>query len=957
MDEWWGLVLKPTIDAVGHKRHEVEDAREIIQSILVFDVDEDKNGEKSRLSNHFSRKILDLYLSHTKIPTSIGDVVSPDDEYVSHELESILTSFGRRKPKELLTALDDLFVQKEYRLQALNLLSAFVRLQPPHLHLVLETSLVQHLEKCLMVDTSSTVIELALMVLIMLLPHITSSLTTGHRLCKLFLIYSRILCWDKFEESNTEETGSDGETSDSQSEESGDNRESDMPWEKVQQSVQYSDNTPPGLLYYFTFLYGLFPLNFMNFIRKPRKYLKALDFPGANDFYLDQDLIHSRTEPYRRVHLMHPNMFTTTVEDELTENRWIKSDPADVVTECMDLCVAVSATLDDPGPPPTTKLPDLPVPRRETGQVDTDDSATGHEGNTSWRNTQSTMFAPSISGQPDPIDFDSFPKPRSLKSSKSASPLLKSRDPLDSPTLPPIGEKFKTENVQSFRVARSLAPPQRTPSPRLEGFAQALSTTANSPTNAEFQNQSMASLQREIMLLRNDLNFERYLKLQHLSHIGQLQRRHIKEATAEAETQNLINTNRTLKARLAKANELYAQLKKETLTSRSQSKKWEGELSSKVRSYREDQKVWHSEEGTLRTDLQQSRQECEQLRKIVEKAEAEGLKAQQRMRALEYELEDYGKMRRELESVQEKVLLCEDQGKQIAHLMSERDKLRNELEITNMRLNSREMDSERSRKQYERKIMELESRIQSAERGAGKSGQLPHSVQQMLDNALAKNQSKLQQMKAQNLRLLERYTELEIKYHELEGERQADYSRFDRPEKPHYVEFGGDGLSRQYSTRSSQAPPYDTKYVPQLSTQHPENYDFYDEYTSPTSAASPSTPAYSSRPVRHESLAGQQRDQNTPAAMHDFSAAYETSLNNQFQSPPTADIIVSSGKSSYSVDSNGSKGEDKKKVTTKSEVRHYGRGGAQNIGKKVKEKDEKKKQAKSGGFRGLKGMV
>lgn len=111
LDEWWGLVLKPTIDAVGHKRHEVEDAREIIQSILVFDVDEDKNGEKSRLSNHFSRKILDLYLSHTKIPTSIGDVVSPDDEYVSHELESILTSFGRRKPKVLYCLLLLLFIK------------------------------------------------------------------------------------------------------------------------------------------------------------------------------------------------------------------------------------------------------------------------------------------------------------------------------------------------------------------------------------------------------------------------------------------------------------------------------------------------------------------------------------------------------------------------------------------------------------------------------------------------------------------------------------------------------------------------------------------------------------------------------------------------------------------------------------------------------------------------------
>jgi hypothetical protein len=286
--------------------------------------------------------------------------------------------------QQLLSALDELFVRKDYRIQALNLLSAFVRLQPPHLYLVLETSLIQHLEKCLLIDTSSTVIELALMVLIMLLPHITGSLTSDHHLAKLFLIYSRLLCWDKF--GSPEEVGSDVEqTHDRYESSSEDEDDADQRWEQVHHSLEYPDSSPPTLLHYFTFLYGLFPLSFMSFVRKPRKFLKSQNFPGADDFDLDQDLIHSRTEPYRRVHLLHPNMFTTTVEDEWNDNRWLKSDPADVVTECMDLCVAVSTALEDPGPPPTSKLPDLPVPPIPDipvteGMLD-DDMA-------SWRNTQ-----------------------------------------------------------------------------------------------------------------------------------------------------------------------------------------------------------------------------------------------------------------------------------------------------------------------------------------------------------------------------------------------------------------------------------------------------------------------------------------------------------------------------------------------------------------------------------------
>lgn len=92
----------------------------------------------------------------------------------------------------------------------------------------------------------------------------------------------------------------------------------------------------------------------------------------------------------------------------------------------------------------------------------------------------------------------------------------------------------------------------------------------------------------------------------------------------------------------------------------------------------------------------------------------------------------------------------------------------------------------------------------------------------------------------------------------------------------------------------------------------------------------------------------------------------------QLQSQPPH----SSGKSSFSADTDGSSTREKKdKVEAKSEVRIYGRGessafsmtrqevdgkagGAQNIGKKVKDKDPKKAApSKTGGFRGLKGIM
>ncbi|KAH8714056.1 Hamartin protein-domain-containing protein [Phaeosphaeriaceae sp. PMI808] len=944
---WWNLALKPTVDGVGHKRHEIEDASDFIQSILVYDAEADKDGEHSRLSVLFTKRLLEAYLARTNVPLSAEDTISPENELVSHQLESILIAFGRKMPKPLLLALDELFVQKQYRIQALNLLSGFVRLQPPHLHLVLDTPLIQHLEKCLLIDASSTVIELALVVLIMFLPHICASLTADHHLAKMFLIYSRLLCWDRLGSAENgqafEEEVDDGGGDESEQESDAEDAESEQPWEPVQQSMEYPDSSPPTLMHYFTFLYGLFPLNFMSFVRKPRRFLKSLNFPGARDFDLDQDLIQSRTEPYRRVHLLHPHMFNTTVEDELLENRWLKSDPADVVTECMDLCVAVSSTLEDPGPPPSAALPAIPVPPiPETSHLSLDDDSTIANGSTtSWRNTQSTVFVPDV-----PQTF--FGTPPGSRSIKSPSPLLKDHDVADSPTLPPVKDVKNEAGVAK--------------QPSLDGFVHSV-TTPTSPNHTNFNGQTMSSLQREIMLLRNDLNFERYLKLQHVAHIGQLQRKNIKEATVDAETQNLINTNKTLKARLAKANELYTQLKKETLTSRNQSKKWGDELGSKVKTYRESEKASQGEEGRLRYDLHRTQSDYEHLKQIIEKAEGEQIRAQQRTRALEIELEDYGSLQRELKASQEKVLTLEAQGKNMYALIQERNDLRNDLEMTNQRLNSRELEYERSFKAYERRIMELESRLQSTERSTGRPGQLPASVQQMLDSALAANTAKLQQLKKAHHHLLNQHTELQMKYHDLEGERQYDQGS---PQgRAQQFDFETTRLGRSSGMRHTSN--LNTRYVPPLAAEPSpsEERERYHDYQPSSSVSSPISNAWPSRSIHQEPIQRPQRSQTTPMPYPgfgggmgpEFSSAYDSSLSAQFQSSQHSGP-QSSGKSNYSVDTEGSGSRDKKeKVDPKSEVRYYGRGGAQNITKKKDKEQKKSSSSKTGGFRGLKGIM
>lgn len=105
---WWNAILKPTIDGIGHKRQEIQDTQEIVLSILVYDDEVDKDGEYARLSKLFTKRVLDTYLARTNVPLSIEDTVSPENEFISNELESLIVAFGRKMPKvmHLLTHLN-----------------------------------------------------------------------------------------------------------------------------------------------------------------------------------------------------------------------------------------------------------------------------------------------------------------------------------------------------------------------------------------------------------------------------------------------------------------------------------------------------------------------------------------------------------------------------------------------------------------------------------------------------------------------------------------------------------------------------------------------------------------------------------------------------------------------------------------------------------------------------------
>lgn len=578
--DWWLLAIKPVILGPAYKKTAVEDAQDFLLGAMVYDDDDDDNdddslAERAKVSAQLRRELFDLYIDRTQRLASDEDQKdAAESQMVAERVESILVAFGKKRPQDFCKGIDDLVQAAASRVQALTLLGSFLRLQTPHLYLVANTPLVGSLLKCLMNDTSTMALAVALNTLIMLLPHIPGSL--GPHLPRLFLVYSRLLCWEKFSPFSTE-TQKNLVTDDRVDTADDDERDPrdvgiDPHWEKVTPVDEFAETSTPEIKNYFTFLYGMYPLNFMSYIRRPRKYLKTLNFPGSDDFDLDQAIIRARTDQFRELHRLHPNFYHMTIEEELDDPKWPKSDPSDVVAECHGLVISPGTPLASPGPPPTRKLPGVPpLPPYSSS-------------------------TPAGSGRTSPVaSYNSFRHRQSWREPLATGASSPSR-PLtaySNEEMPPLAAHAQSKlGSKADRPASSIL--EDFPLP---GFSQ--SNQNNGPALPQ-QASNIAHLQQQITLLTNELSFEKWHKAQYSQHISQLARKNVKDATAEAETLNLINANRALKQQMEHIRHARDATLKDSALTRKQASSLEQHMTDRFRTMKKEQEAWKADAAELR---------------------------------------------------------------------------------------------------------------------------------------------------------------------------------------------------------------------------------------------------------------------------------------------------------------------------------------------------------------------
>ncbi|KAB8298237.1 hypothetical protein EYC80_001972 [Monilinia laxa] len=936
MLQWWDKLCIPVLNHLGEMKGLALEARYTLLDILIYDEDEEHIDDVTITSDTVAENLVSIWMAKSNSGTIHLD---ENARFIEGQLRGILITFGRKRPKSFLTTINRFFVKKDSRILALSLLCEFIRHQPPHLHQLLQTPLFENLLRCLQIDTSTRVISLAMTALIMFLPHIPSSLPK--HLPALFNIYSRMLFWDR------ERKYEDIPSSDDQDDKS---IHSTSSWSKLSYLLESEDVSVPELLHYYTFLYGLYPMNFMSYIRKPQKFLRHQGFPGANDLAVEPMEIRQRSEPFRQVHLLHPNFFTMTIEQELSDtNRWMKSEASDVVTECMALYIPGYA---QQAPLSRSQLPNLHVDTNsdvpEQPLVEHNTITPAQSRHTSWRYASSAAVASPEGLRNSLLRRASFTS-QSMPSIAD-SPVLRAEKRFDSPTLPPfiatspshtnlqdmldfqragsirggIYQTLTNESVQSLALSHHVQDNHSHVDSYIQSLARA-HAPPRSPSLRPGTNDStkIAYLQREIMLLKNDLNFERYLKQQHLTHIGQLRRKAIREARVEAETQNLINSNKVLRAKLEDAKKTIVQMKKESDKSRNHSRKWESDLTAKLRALKEEQKKWILEGSQLKRDLEASKIDMFNLRQLVVRAEFKVSNSTQEIQLVESNKEELARLRIESEKLTTQLRKYEAREVDMDRAKHDEEQAYNTIEILDMKLKAKDAEIQELIVQFQKDLKEAQS---SNQNGVVK---LDPAKQQAIDEALAGSRKRMEDMKKAHSNLLKRYTKLQ------QDHLEALSSQGRVSDLPMNI-YGSPGpqipprdhrrLAHSFSDSgrpnfipSATYPVTGTSSFiarPRLETHSPTSHAFV---SSPTSA--PTSPDFYGGRFSHSNTFGRAPGSSHSDASRDGGGSDRDSLEAM----------------------------GKPKVKPQSEVRVYGRGGVQNIGGTKKDKDSSMREGSGSG--------
>ena len=603
-----------------------------------------------------------------------------------------------------------------------------------------------------------------------------------------------MLLWKKYKDPSAQENqGSENDEDDTSPPSA-----TDPSWEKLEYSGDQSDESLPDILHYFTFLYGLYPYNLMAYIRKPSKWRKAWvnddkngkKTLGGYEIEVEPHEIQERSKAFQSQHLLHPHFLSHNIETEISDaERWRQHAASDVATFCMELLQPLADDVTQPATPSFQQHQEFSrtfeLRRGERGLLTrTSSHETFHtnrsqdpskEGITS--NPTSGLSSRHMSAIISPDGTGEFSQLARLSSRNSHSASINAdvvspgtvtdSGPEISPGTGPIDAVASLEGMlasqhsvrsnlrhsirnDSSTTLSSFADTSHHTNANVDTYLASLppqslhlsslnqqpprSPSLRPTTMQSDPNSTIASLQRDVTLLKNALSFERYLKQQHFSHIGRLRRQAIREAVAESETQNLLNENKKLKLEVKREKEAVGKVKKEADLSRGQSRKWEADVTAKLRAIKEEQKKWLVERDGMKAEMETLKNDNEGMKQLIIQSEEREHHTGRQLKSIEIELESLQRLRDERDKLKHRLRKFLQEEKAEEEKEAERKRQDSRIGLLEMQLEAKERELEECRLAATSEIEQLNAQLSKANSKAKK--EVGMRVQEMIDTAL-----------------------------------------------------------------------------------------------------------------------------------------------------------------------------------------------------------------------------
>ncbi|THH33932.1 hypothetical protein EUX98_g268 [Antrodiella citrinella] len=593
---WFELVLRPALrepklstSAVNHAKELILSALDPVPSAVDASDEHERNKRREKVGN-FRRRLMDLYLLDAYNESSGDDVLE------LAELDDV----QREKKACWKSNLEDVLVRRDFPTRA-----AVVMAQHP---------LTQSLLHSLVLDNSSTIVSVGITMLAKCLPifAVYACEDLKRILPWLFVILARIICWKIRKISNVVDP-QDGtklgldpdvlrdmfEDEEEELDSILDNRNtlpirSDLDWTRLDVVFSGINATNPPPHQFFSFLYYLFPCNSLRFLRYPVSYLtdNNLETPYSVSWEeaLDEGLIRSKSEPLLRGHVLHPLLIWRDATAELVKpDFWADYDIPRIVGECTMLDVRNAS-----------------LGLREAQQVLATMTAPVHLTTSTDEDSGPDVALSSSAGSSGSSVLARMPvvhpvsKPRiSLQDMVTTSIALKSGLDIE-----------LVDTVSSSSWASEMFQQTRTRSPSRDMAATTSSRTVTPDTSARPSKstdeipshvaQAIAELQREVLLLRSELNFELWSARENVVHIGRLYQDKVVSKNSEIERQGLHNKMREYKAEVHRLQRELNNHKEQASAMSKQYGDWNRKLQDKVREMRAEKASWLAEATAMR---------------------------------------------------------------------------------------------------------------------------------------------------------------------------------------------------------------------------------------------------------------------------------------------------------------------------------------------------------------------